>query len=437
VTPSETTFDNPDDIPEYLTLSQYWFFVFIFADILISVTTKKYKYALNDTITSMNSGMFSMLPKIAGKGLSIPLYFYIHNNYRIVDLDIHSPWVWILGFLSQDLSYYLAHRAVHEAGVFWSFHQMHHSSEYYNLSTALRQGFIQDIGTGLVECCQSIIIPPPMFMTHHRLNTLYQFWIHNQVIPKLGPLEYILNTPSHHRVHHGRNPYCIDRNYAGVLIIWDRIFGTFEAERDDEKPVYGLVDNVKSFNQFWLQLFEFKSLGYDKGQMKDKDGKEIFPGFLGKLIACFGPPGYFPGVKTKHFFWWRCMVDPTEGIPEIEKDVKPHNPPLNLAETTYCIFIFLTGLVAFNQMTSSEATLSYSHYGAYIFYIIAVIQVVGYYLDKDERATDFDVIRLLAVCSYCIWCRNIELCAISALSMVFSIVFIRGPRDNGKSEKLS
>ena len=194
---------------------------------------------------------------------------------------------------------------------------MHHSSEYYNLSTALRQGFIQEIGTGMVECCQSIIIPPPLFLVHQRLNTLYQFWIHNQIIPKMGPLEYILNTPSHHRVHHGRNPYCIDRNYAGVLIIWDRIFGTFEAERDDEKPVYGLVDNVKSFNQFWLQLFEFKALGYDKGQMKDNDGKELFPGFLGKLIACFGPPGYFPGVKTKHFFWWRCMADPTEGIPPV------------------------------------------------------------------------------------------------------------------------
>ena len=117
--------------------------------------------------------------------------------------------------------------------------------------------------------------------------------------------------------------------------------------------------------------------------------------------------------------------------------MKPYNPPLNLAETIYCIFIFLTGLVAFNQMTSSEATLSYSQYGAYIFYIVAIIQVVGYYLDKDERAIDFDVIRLLAVCSYCIWCRNVELCAISALSMVFSIVFIRGPKGTGKSEKLS
>ena len=121
VTPSEATFDNLDDIPEYLNISQYWFFVFIFVDILISVITRKYKYALNDTITSMNAGMFSMLPKIAGKGLSVPLYLYIHSNYKLMDIDIHSPWVWILGFLAQDLSYYLAHRAVH--GMFFTGNQ--------------------------------------------------------------------------------------------------------------------------------------------------------------------------------------------------------------------------------------------------------------------------------------------------------------------------
>ncbi|KAE9555818.1 hypothetical protein FO519_001032 [Halicephalobus sp. NKZ332] len=390
VTPSETTFENIEDIPDYLNISQYWYFLFIIVDILISLTTNKYKYALNDTITSMNSGMFSMLPEAVGKGFIIPLYLYLYNNYRLFDLDIHSLWLWIFAFFAQDLAYYLAHRAVHEAGVFWSFHQMHHSSEYYNLSTALRQGFIQDLGTSVVECCQSFFIPPPLFLAHHRLNTLYQFWIHNQIIPKLGPLEYFLNTPSHHRVHHGRNPYCIDRNYAGVLIIWDRIFGTFEVEREEEKPVYGLVDNVKSFNQFWLQLFEFKALGYDKGQMKDTNGKELFPGFFGKLKACFGPPGFFPGVRTKQFFWWRCMVDPTEGIPQ-----------------------------------------------ANVLYILAAIQIVGYYLEKDARAVNFDIIRLLGICFYCVQSGNVQLCGLSAFSMVFATMFIRGPQVKGKSVKLS
>ena len=217
----------------------------------------------------------------------------------------------------QDFAYYLAHRCIHEAGVFWSFHQQHHSSEYYNLSTALRQGFIQEAGTVFFECLQSVITPPPIFLTHKALNTLYQFWIHTEVIPKLGPLEYVLNTPSHHRVHHGRNPYCIDKNYAGVLIIWDRIFGTFEAERDDEKPAYGLIGNVKSFDALWLQLFEFKALGWDKGRMKNKKGEERFPGLWNKFKAAFGPPGWFPGLPTKQFFWWRCMEDPSKGIPKV------------------------------------------------------------------------------------------------------------------------
>ncbi|KAE9555820.1 hypothetical protein FO519_001034 [Halicephalobus sp. NKZ332] len=437
VTPSETTFEKIEDIPDYLNISQYWFFLFIIVDVLISLTTNKYKYALNDTITSMNAGMFSMLPKVVGKGFTIPLYLYLYNNYRLFDLDIHSLWLWIFAFFAQDLAYYLAHRAVHEAGVFWSFHQMHHSSEYYNLSTALRQGFIQELGTSVVECCQSFFIPPPLFLAHHRLNTLYQFWIHNQIIPKLGPLEYFLNTPSHHRVHHGRNPYCIDRNYAGVLIIWDRIFGTFEAEREEEKPVYGLVDNVKSFNQFWLQLFEFKALGYDKGQMKDTNGKELFPGFLGKLKACFGPPGFFPGVRTKQFFWWRCMVDPTEGIPQIEEKVKLYSHPLTLAETVYCTFIFLTGIASFNEMTASAASISSYVLWAYVLYILAAIQIVGYYLEKDARAVNFDIIRLLGICFYCVQSGNVQLCGLSAFSMVFATMFIRGPQAKGKSVKLS
>ncbi|KHN86716.1 Alkylglycerol monooxygenase -like protein [Toxocara canis] len=194
--------------------------------------------------------------RLGDRAVSLALYMYVYNHFRIVDLPVESSLTWFIGFLSQDLVYYLTHRAIHEAGVFWSFHQMHHSSEYYNLSTALRKACLADYGTILFDVLQSFIVPPPIFLVHRYLNFLYQFWIHTEIITSLGPLEYILNTPSHHRVHHGRNPYCIDKNYGGTLIIWDRLFGTFEWERDSERPIYGAVDNVKTFDQLYLQLAE-------------------------------------------------------------------------------------------------------------------------------------------------------------------------------------
>uniref|UniRef100_A0A914ULS2 Fatty acid hydroxylase domain-containing protein n=1 Tax=Plectus sambesii TaxID=2011161 RepID=A0A914ULS2_9BILA len=317
VTPAETSFSTTAEVPNYTDQVVGWFFLLMALEYLILwLKNKEDGFALNDTITSMNAGMLSQIMKFGGRTGALYLYVKIYENYRMVDLPWDSTWTWVLCFLTQDLAYYLGHRAIHEAGVFWSFHQMHHSSEYYNLSTALRQGCIQDLAMMWFDLLQSTIIPPQVFLTHRYLNVLYQFWLHTEVVGNLGPFEYILNTPSHHRVHHGRNPYCIDKNYAGTLIIWDRLFGTFEAERDTEPPVYGLVTNVRSFNQLWCQFFEFKELGYDKGQMKTAEGEELFPTFWDKVKAALYPPGYFPGVKTKWFFTWLCMKDSEEGIPQ-------------------------------------------------------------------------------------------------------------------------
>ncbi|VDL74559.1 unnamed protein product [Nippostrongylus brasiliensis] len=240
------------------------------------------KYSFNDTVTSINAGVLSLTMKIGGRFLSASCYPYIYEKIHIIDLPKDSPYTWLLCFFTQDLVYYLGHRATHEAGVFWAFHQMHHSSEYYNLSTALRQGAVQDIAMLFFDMLQATIIPPNVFVVHRYLNLIYQFWLHSNAVPYLGPLEYFINTPSSHRVHHGRNPYCIDRNYGGTLIIWDRLFGTYEAERNGEEIAYGLVTPVATFNQLWCQFFEFKAIGYDKGQMKDEKGEEIFPGLWNK-----------------------------------------------------------------------------------------------------------------------------------------------------------
>jgi alkylglycerol monooxygenase len=145
-----------------------------------------------------------------------------------------------------------------EINLFWATHQTHHSAENYNLSTALRQGFLQPYFSWIFYLPLAFVVPPQIFLIHAQMNLLYQFWIHTEVISNLGPLELILNTPSHHRVHHGRNPYCIDKNYGGVFIIWDRLFGTFAAERKDEEIAYGLVYSFVSFDPLKIQVIKIK-----------------------------------------------------------------------------------------------------------------------------------------------------------------------------------
>uniref|UniRef100_A0A914ULR5 Alkylglycerol monooxygenase n=1 Tax=Plectus sambesii TaxID=2011161 RepID=A0A914ULR5_9BILA len=401
VTPSETKFSTIEEVPNYTDQVTGWFFLLMALEYLILwLKNKEDGFALNDTITSMNAGMLSQLLKFGGRTGTVCLYVKFYEHYRIVDLPWDSTWTWVLCFLTQDLAYYLGHRAIHEAGVFWSFHQMHHSSEYYNLSTALRQGCVQELGMMWFDLLQSTIIPPQVFLTHRYLNGLYQFWLHTEVVGNLGPFEYIMNTPSHHRVHHGRNPYCIDKNYAGTLIIWDRLFGTFEAERDTEPPVYGLVTNVRSFNQLWCQFFEFKELGYDKGQMKTAEGEELFPTFWDKVKAALYPPGYFPGVKTKWFFTWLCMKDSEEGIPQIEDNVQKYNPKIPFWLNCYCALHFVMLLGIYVHFSEFRTTMPTSHFVLYIAFLVLTMQSMGAFLDKRSYAVWLEMARCFLTYAY-------------------------------------
>ena len=159
-----------------------------------------------------------------------------------MDLEYFSLYHWLIAAVSVDFCYYWAHRCVHELNIGWAAHQVHHSSEDYNISTALRQSVMQRFFTSWFYLPAALFgIHPSILYTHKALNLTYQFWIHTELISTMGSLELIFNTPSHHRVHHGRNHFCIDRNYAGVLIIWDRMFGTFASEFEkDEQIQYGL-----------------------------------------------------------------------------------------------------------------------------------------------------------------------------------------------------
>lgn len=160
-------------------------------------------------------------------------------------------WSWVVLFFVDDLAYYVFHRVSHKSRLFWNFHVVHHSSEQYNLSVAVRQSWFSGILHWIFYAPVMLLgFAPWMFALMHGFNLIYQFWIHTKLIKRLGPLEWILNTPSHHRVHHGVNNAYLDKNYAGVLIIWDRLFGSFVPEK--EEPRYGIIKPLRSYNPLWI-----------------------------------------------------------------------------------------------------------------------------------------------------------------------------------------
>ena len=190
-------------------------------------------------------------------------------QFRLFDIGIEFKswwWAWILCFFLDDLAYYAFHRSAHRVRWFWASHVIHHSSQHYNLSTALRQTWTGFFSLTFLFRLPLFLIgfPPAMVFFCAGLNLIYQFWIHTEAIKRLPKwFEAVMNTPSHHRVHHGVNPRYLDANYAGVFIIWDKMFGSFVAERDDEPVRYGIVKQLGSFNILWAAVHEWVGIAKD------------------------------------------------------------------------------------------------------------------------------------------------------------------------------
>eukprot|EP01132_Coremiostelium_polycephalum_P002509 gene2509-3107_t len=269
-----------------------FFLGFIILEIVVGVFIQRRKnlYSLSDSLTSMGTGISTMvLEKLMPSGIVASIEFiaviYIYRNYRLFEFNPDSWILWLATFIIVDFIYYWFHRLAHEINVMWNTHVTHHSSEKYNLTTALRQGVFQIWASWVFYLPLGFFIPPQVYFFHKQFNTLYQFWIHTQLIGKLGPIEWIFNTPSHHRVHHARNPKYLDKNYAGTLIIWDRLFGTFEPE--DEKVYYGLVHALNSHDPSWCQVHHWHEI-YEK--------LKLYPSWADKLKVLVYGPGWSPGT---------------------------------------------------------------------------------------------------------------------------------------------
>ena len=253
----------------------------IFIEALISNLQNASYYKKEDTLCTVGLLTGNILMVFAVKGLTLALHFYLYQ-FRLFDLASMIPlWaMWVLTFILIDLVFYIYHRISHRSRFLWAIHMSHHSSEEMNFAVSFRQAWLGPVSKIPFFILLPLIgLDPTIIAVAGVISTLWGIFGHTQVIGKLGPIEWIFNTPSHHRVHHGANEQYIDKNYGNLLIIWDRMFGTFEPEKANVR--YGLVKNVNTFNPIKITLMEWSSIFKDMS--KTPNLKESFNIF-------FGPP---------------------------------------------------------------------------------------------------------------------------------------------------
>ena len=259
------------------------FVILLVAEVIVTAIQQKDYYDVKDTASSLSMGIGNVIIGFVGKVIVFAAYSLVYQ-FRLFTVDMTQWWAWIILFFADDCSYYWFHRISHSSRYFWASHVVHHSSMKYNLGTALRQTWTGNITGSFIFWLWLPLLgfSPVAVMTMQAISLLYQFWIHTEHINKFpAPIEFIFNTPSHHRVHHGSDLDYLDKNHAGILIIWDRLFGTFESER--KRPTYGLTTNVNSHNPVRIAFHEWMAIGQDIRRSRS---------IRTALGYIFGPPGW-------------------------------------------------------------------------------------------------------------------------------------------------
>ena len=279
---------------DYVPYAVPFFLLAILVELTYGFLKNNNTYRLNDAISSLFMGSLRTANKLIFIGLGGYVFYLIETNLTLWRMDASSVFTWVLAFVVYDFFYYWFHRISHERQIFWASHVAHHQSEDYNLSTALRQ-----TGTGALLTWVFYIpvfligVPSYVFVSVASLNLIYQFWVHSEHIPKLGFYEWVFVTPSNHRVHHAQNDEYIDKNYGGVFIIWDRMFGTFKEEDIKIPCIYGIRGPIKTFNPIWANLHIYVQMLkdiWDSKSLKDK------------LYVPFAPTGWRPASLENDSF---------------------------------------------------------------------------------------------------------------------------------------
>ncbi|XP_045111967.1 alkylglycerol monooxygenase-like [Portunus trituberculatus] len=336
VTPNATTFETVEEVPNYINEAIPWFIVSVVVEHFLGLLMLGRKPGrLADNLTSVGHATLYESFKLFTRWFEMSGYLWLYQH-RFFDIPWRSPLAWWAGFIAADFVYYWFHRASHEVSVIWAWHQVHHSHEDYNVTVALRQSMFQRLcALGFYHPMALLGVPLPAICVHWHLNLLVQFLIHTDLVGKCGPLEWIFNTPSHHRVHHGANKYCLDKNYGGFLIVWDRLFGTFEEERDDDPVVYGLVDQPQASGVLYLQFFYIRDV-VEKARQQATWGDS--------MRALLYGPGWVPGAPR---------LGDMDTFPDVKAPRAKYDPQIPFwlkvyVSTHFLVILFLQQLFTFN-----------------------------------------------------------------------------------------
>jgi alkylglycerol monooxygenase len=404
---------------DVIVFSIPFFFLLMGAELAWAARTRRRLFRLNDSISDLSCGILSQISGVFSKLLAVGIYVWAWRHLAVqrwlpgipawaegapfakaeafpwLLVDARALAAGVVAFLLVDLAYYCSHRTSHQVNLLWAGHVVHHSSEEYNLAVALRQSSLHGLFTWVFYLPLALIgVPPGTYLVCYGLNLIYQFWIHTQAVGRLGQItELVMNTPSHHRVHHGRNPRYLDRNHAGVLIVWDRLFGTFEPEQ--ETPVYGITTPLRSWNPLWANVHGFVEIF--RGLRRARSARDAW-------MFVFGPPGWLPAAEGGRV-----------AAPEVTAaTAETFDPRVPAGLAAYGFVQFAAALAASLVLLLNAATLPAAQTAAAGFYVALSLAGVGGVFEAAKWAGPIETARLLvlgAVCAVLAWSGTIPVAA--------------------------
>lgn len=351
---------------DYVALAVPFFLLAILLELIYGWAIKNNTYRINDTISSLFMGSLRGTSGILKIGIGGTIFYIIETEFSLWRMDDTNILTWVFAFVAYDFFYYWFHRISHERQIFWASHVAHHQSEEYNLSTALRQ-----TGTGFLITWVFYIplfamgVPSYVFVSVASINLIYQFWVHTKHIGKLGWYELIFVTPSNHRVHHAINNEYVDKNYGGVFILWDRLFGSFQEELEEEECVYGIRGPIKTFNPIWANLHIYIKI------LKDVKMEITVRNLIRVLIARTGwsPDGSKHG-STKEAY--------------NKEEFQKHDPKVNFVISAYAL-LQLFCLSTISVVLFPSGLLNYLEGVVLLFMIILTMYCTTRWLDGKQN----------------------------------------------------
>ncbi|MBX9869544.1 MAG: sterol desaturase family protein [Burkholderiaceae bacterium] len=359
-----------------ITLASPIFFVLIAIEFWLARKRQKHLYRINDAINSLSLGVISQITGVFLKILPLGIYAWILDHAALWSLPKDQWWVWVSGLLLYDFLYYWLHRMGHETNLLWAAHVVHHQSEEYNLTTALRQTSSGGLFGWIFYLPMAVLgFPLDVFIIIALIDLLYQFWIHTQQIDKLGWFDRVFVSPSNHRVHHAVNDQYLDKNYGGILILWDRLFGTFMEEQANNPVVFGTRSPLRSWNPVWANLEVYQAVALDAWRARS---------WWDKCRIWLMPPGWKPAELFARY----------PGKPfDIQRPI--YDPPLRGAAMWYCLIQFTICLQIGTHFLTSFESISITQASAYGFWLTFSFFLICGLMEKPAIFAPLEKCRLL------------------------------------------